>query len=253
MITQVTVDGRQLSGVDRYGDWAVSSIEGWFDSPDRKSKDESRPDADGDFDMQEYWEARHVTIDGRLKAKSHDMLHEAENWLKGMLRGGLGTMLVRGHGPDQWASVKLAAGIKCKPEPGTDDYLRWQLRLKAPDPFKYGESYAPSTTANAPLDVFHRGNADAWPVVTVTGSMPGGYEVMIDGRLLEVLAPLVSGQPHVISTRTRRITVGGSRVYGVLGISEPLHITPGMAQNFYALPKTSGSATFKVAFYDTYI
>src|SRR5690606_15568007 len=127
--------------------------------------------------------------------------------------------------------------------------LRWQLRLNCADSYKYGSAHSLSTIQNAPLSVFHRGNANSWPVITVTGSMPGGYEVMIDGRLLEVLAPLASGKPHVFNTKTRRLTVGGTRVYGMVGFSEPLMIAPGLPQNFYTLPKTSGSATFKVEYY----
>lgn len=253
MTRQVTVDGRELDSVDRFGSWRVSDWTGWNDSPDRVVKSEQRPNADGESESVDYFAAREITINGRLIAHNHDAMHEAETWLKGMLLRGSGRMTVRGHGPTQSATVKLNGGIRCNPEPGTDNFLRWQLRLRAIDPYKYGTARSVSTPQGAPLDVFQMGNAPAWPVLTVTGSMPGGYDAVLGSRLVEVRAPLESGKPHVINMRTGRITIGGARAYGVFGSSDLHVIEPGSTQGFYPTAKTSGTATFKLAYSDTYI
>lgn len=89
-------------------------------------------------------------------------------------------------------------------------------------------------------------------MVTVSGSSPGGYEMSIGDHLVQVIAPLVSGKPHVVNMRTGRLTVDGDRVYGGFGICELFSVSPGLAQSFYPLA-VGGSATFKVEFNDTYI
>ena len=250
---QVTVDGRQLNTADRHGEWKVLNLEGWFDSPDRKQKSEARPLADGDYESPEFFDIRNITIDGRLKAKSHEMVHEAEGWLKGMFLGSSATMLVRDHGPDQWATVQLAGGIRCQVEPGTDNYLRWQIRLKAIDPYLYGEKRSFSGAVGTAFDVYQRGYRRAWPFITVTGSMPGGYEVMIGGKLIEVTRALTSGNPHTIDTRTGILRVNGAVAVNGLGIAELFRVDPGLPRSVYAVAKTTGTGTVRLDVTDTYI
>lgn len=250
-MTQLTVDGRQLSGTDRYGDWQIGSVEGLFDSPDRKQDNDSRPLADGDYDAPEFYERRDITIEGRLMASSHEMMHEAINWLKSMLANRSGTMFIRGHGPEQWASVKLAGAVRCRAL--TDTYMTWQLRLKAIDPYLYGEKTSFSGAVGTAFDVYQRGTVPAWPFITVTGSMPGGYEVMIGGQLVEVTRALTSGNPHTIDTRTGILRVNGSVAINGLGIAELFRVNSGMPQSVYAVAKSTGTGTVKVDVTDTYI
>lgn len=250
---QVTVDGRQLNSSDRYGDWKILDWDGWTDSPDRKQKSEPRLLADGDYDSDEFFDIREITITGRLRAKSHDMAHEAENWLKGMILNGSGTMLVRGHGPDQHATVKLAGGIKCKVEPGTDDYMKWQIRLKANDPYKYGDERTASGNAASPAVVFQRGNAPAWPVVTLSGSASSSsgqpYTLTLNGRSVTVTVGRFAADPaHTIDFRTGILRVGSVVVAGGLGAADFSPINPGLAQS---MSSTIGGVT--VRWTDTYI
>lgn len=250
---QVTVDGRTLNSSDRYGDWKVLDWDGWTDSPERKLKSESRPLADGDYDADEFFDIREINITGRLKAKSHDMAHEAENWLKAMILNGSGTMLVRGHGPDQSAKVKLAGAIKCKIEPGTDNYLRWQIRIKANDPYKYGETHPFAVASGNEVFVFQRGMVPAWPKLTITGNLPGGYEVGLVDRLIQVTKPLTAGQTHTIDTRSGILRSNGLVVAGGLGITELFRVKPGLPQSLLFMPRTTGSGTLKAEVTDTYI
>lgn len=250
---QVTVDGRQLNSSDRYGEWKILDWDGWADSPDRKQKSEPRPLADGDYDSDEFFDVREITITGRLKAKSHEMAHEAENWLKAMLLNGSATMLVRGHGPDQHATVKLAGGIKCKIEPGTDDYMKWQIRLKANDPYKYGDKQSFSGAVGTAFDVYQRGTVPAWTFITATGSMPNGYEISLGTQLIQVTRAVTAGNPHTIDTRTGILRVNGVVVAGAMGIAELFQVQPGLPQSVYALAPVTGTGTFKFDVTDTYI
>lgn len=245
---QVTVDGRQLNSSDGYGDWKILDWDGWTDSPERKQKSESRPLADGDYDSDEFFDIREINITGRLRAKSHDMAHEAENWLKAMILNGSATMLVRGHGPDQHAVVKLAGGIKCKIEPGTDDYMKWQIRLKANDPYKYGDEQAESGSPGSPAVLFHRGTVPAWPVVTVTGASASGYLLTFNGQTVTVTRSLVSGSPHTLDFRTGILRVGGSVVAGGIGMANFGPVPPGLPRNM-----TISAGSFTARFRDTYI
>lgn len=249
---QITVDGRQLNASDRHGEWKVLNLEGWFDSPDRKQRSEARPLADGDYPTQEFFDVRDITIDGRLKAKNHGMVHAAEGWLKSMFLDDSGTMLVRGHGPEQWSNVRLAGKIRCQVELGTDNYMRWQLRLKALDPYLYGEKRSFSGAVGTSFDVYQRGYRRAWPFITVTGSMPGGYEIQVAGQLIEVTRALTTGNPHTIDTRTGILRVNGAVAINGLGIAELFRVNPGLPQSVYAVARTSGTGTVRFDITDTY-
>lgn len=250
-MTQLTVDGRQLSGADRYGDWQVGNTEGLFDTPDRKQDNDPRPLADGDYDSPEFYERRDITIEGRLIAANHDMMHEGINWLKSMLLNRAGTMFIRGHGPEQWALVKLAGAVRCRAV--TDTYMTWQLRLKSIDPYLYGEKRSFSGAVGTAFDVYQRGTVPAWTLITATGSMPNGYEISLGTQLIQVTRAVTAGNPHTIDTRTGILRVNGVVVAGALGIAELFRVQPGLPQSVYALAPFSGSGTVKFDVTDTYI
>ncbi|MGP5391281.1 hypothetical protein [Glutamicibacter arilaitensis] len=229
------------------------SFDGWFDSPERKSRDEARDDDDGDFEAEDFYQSRMISIEGRLKTRNHEMLHEAAGRISSLLHRGPGLLHVGGHGVAQSATVKLAGAVRCKAAPGTDDYLNWQLRLKAIDPYKYGEKRDYQGSVGSHFDVFHRGTVPAWPLITVSGSMPGGYEVMLAGNLIEVTRSLTAGETHTIDTRTGLLRVNGAVVSGGLGTNEMFRIQAGTTQSLYSVPRTTGSGTVKIDVTDTYI
>lgn len=244
------VDGQTLNGSDRFGSWKTNSLEGWWDSPDAKDQSEEHENADGADDQPSYYKARYPTITGRLIAPSHAVLHEAANRFTGLVRR-KARMQVSGHGPTQWADVKRASGLTFVPVTAT--VAQWQLRLKCPDPRKFGELREFQATVGAPAKVFHRGNHDGLPVVEVVGSMPGGYQLVFVGGTVWVKQPLVSGTPHLIDYNTGRLTVGGVVVHGQFGTTNIQPLPPGTDTNASIAPVTTGTgtATFKVL--DTFI
>lgn len=250
----ITVDGFPLTGVTREGVWSVNSpMPGWFNRPAPKTRDEPRPRGDGGFVTPVEYGTRYITINGMVQSRSHDYLHEAEMRLNALaFRGGV-KMLVQGHGATQWATVQPRSGSEPEFDYVTDQLMRFQLPFEAIDPFKYGESYAPSGAIGSPFDVYHRGNVPAWPVITVSGSLPGGYEFSLGPRLVTVSRAVTSGSPHTVDMRTGILRVGGSVARGGIGYSELFAIQPGLPQNFYSLPAGGGSGTVTVRYNDTYI
>jgi len=247
----VTLDGFPLTGPAREGIWKrLGEFEGWFDSPEPKRDTVSVVNGDGNVWSPVYFESRLMTFEGRVTSKDHDYLHEAGNRVSALPGRGDKKLVVRGHGPTQWAMVDPRGKVSVSFP--TETRMEFQIPLEAVDPFKYGESRSFSAAVGSPVDVFHRGTVPAWPVVTVTGSLPEGYELTLGGQLVEVTKGLASGSTHTIDMRTGILRENGSRVYGSIGIAEYFTVKHGSRQSFYSVA-ASGSGTATVRFNDTYI
>ena len=251
MAELVTLDGFPLSGATRDGTWKINSLVGWRERPNVKRNNESRVTGDGSFRSPVFYENRLITINGRLMSRNHDYLHQAEGIINALGHRGGAKLLVQGHGPTQWATVDPRDSPDLTIV--TDKFMQFQIPLEAIDPFKYGESYSPSGAVGTGFDVFHRGTVPALPVVTVAGSLPGGYELSLGGRLVSVSRAVNSGSPHTVDMATGILRVGGSVARGGFEYSELLSVDPGLPQNFYSVARTTGSGTVKVRFSDTYI
>lgn len=252
MAELITLDGRLLTGRDRFGDWKVTSdLEGWWNTPDRKSQDSSIENADGSSDTRDYYEERNVTIEGRVKTASHDAQHHAMNWLAGALSLAPGRLVVAGHGGDQWAMAKLAGSTRFTVK--TDRYVQWQVRLKFPDPRKFGELRTFKASPGNNVAIYHMGNYRATPKFTVTGSMPGGYEVGVGGLNYTVTRALTSNAPHTFDYRNGRLRVNGSLVTGGVSYAALRSIDPGQRDTLTIAPLTSGTGSVVCEVLDTFI
>lgn len=247
---QVSLGGQVLHGLTREGEWITEKLTGWYEPPASKGSEEERALAPGDYDAQLYDAARLVTVDGILLHNGRGDAVQAMERLSAAVSLDSRALTVTDFGLTRFANVKRL-GIDYTNV--TTRAIRWQIRLKATDPYKYGEKKAFSGAVGNAFDVFQRGTTPAWPLITVTGSMPGGYEVMIGGKLIEVTRALTSGNPHTIDTRTGILRVNGSVAINGLGIAELFQINPGLPQSIYSLPKTTGTGTLKVEVTDTYI
>ncbi|WP_313812984.1 phage tail domain-containing protein [Glutamicibacter sp.] len=248
----ITLDGYPLTGRTREGEWKrLGELEGWFDSPEPKRDRNDRVNGDGTIDTEIYFESRLITFNGRVRSKSHDYLHEAALRLTALPGRGGKKLLVRGHGPTQWARVDPRGKVKTNFD--TDNYLSFQIPLESTDPFKYGEVRSFQTAAGDSIELFHRGTVHAWPVITITGSMPGGYELTLNGRVVTVTKSLASGSTHTLDMRTGILRENGDRVYKGIEIAEYFAVNPGEQQNFWPNPLAGGSGTFNISLYDTFI
>lgn len=248
MAELVTLDGQPLSGVTRDGVWTIQTpMPGWFNRPARKSNAESKSRGHGNkYPHPVEFESRLITINGYLTSRNHEYLHQASGMLNALAFSGDAKLLVKGHGPTQWAMVGPREGSEPDVDFRTDSVLQFQIPLEAIDPFKYGESYEITGSASNYPSLFHRGTVPAWPVVTVTGS--GTYTLNING-LVSITQPLVSGVPHTIDYRTGILRAGGSVVRGGFSTANFQPIMPGLPQNMWI----TGNANVTVRYNDTYI
>lgn len=223
----IILDGQILSGEDRFGKWKTTgSLDGWWSSPEPKGDDTSRPNADGDYDTPIDYESRYVTLTGSLRAKSHEMQHEAINRFTALVRR-KGRLQIIGHGSAQWADVVRASGFKM--EPLTDTYSQWQARVKAPDPRKFGKVHVEELTGGRSRSLYHYGNTEAAPLVEVRGPITGGYQINSnDGRVFRVNSGIASGARHTIDMNDGLLRVNGRVQAGLVGQADVWKIPPGL-------------------------
>lgn len=248
---KITWAGRTLVGADRFGRWVATGLDGWWDSPDTKGEEVDRPNADGEYDLPVDNQARLVTASGNFHAVSADQLFEAGNFFTGPM---FGRFQASGYGPVQWADAKRKGGAKFTPI--TDVLAQWQIGLKFVDPRKYGNTNSFSiASGTAYTTLFHRGNAVGYPVITVSGSMPGGYVLQSSaGAEYRVTTPLVSGTPHTVDMATGLLVRGGAVVSGGVPRADIWRVQGGTtATNMRLQPITTGTASAAVALLDTYI
>lgn len=249
MSKSVTLDGQIIHGFDRFGTWKLNSMEGWDETPSEKANSESRPLADGDYDAQVFYGPRMVTLNGRLSAKTPGDAFKARQALTALARTPAQFLV------DQFGEPIHAEARRGRISPGNivGRHLPFQMELRFIDPFKYGTWEMFSASVGADVAVFHRGNAPAIPRVVVSGSMPGGYTLMLAGSSVVVTEPLVSGSPHTIDYRKRRLYKGGAPVRGGLSTASYAAVEPGQRDTFSITPGTTGTATATMTLYDTYI
>ncbi|MGH3651550.1 hypothetical protein [Glutamicibacter sp.] len=250
MADSIVLDGVTLNKNSREGAWKVTGIEGWWDSAKAQAADVERPNNDGSMPGVITYEPRQIRISGRVIAKSHNYIHEAMQMLAALSFRSFSNLTVAGHGATQTASVRIDGNVSFNIR--SDKYLQFEIPLIALDPFKYGERRYKSVAAGASDTVFHRGTVEAWPSVTVLGSMPDGYTVSIGGQSVSVPMGIPSGVTHTIDYRRRRLYINGELFMGAFGSQKFRSIPPGLRTNV-SLSAPSGSGSAGVTVYDTYI
>lgn len=246
---QVNLGGFVLHGEDRAGQWITEGIDGWYEPPSSRGESVERPNSHGEYLMPEYYAARTVAVDGILFHKNRGLAVEAFERLAAAAKQTQQKFSVTDAGMTRWSNVRYAGLDFTQLTAGT---WRFQLRLKAVDPFKYGSSEAFSVASGSSSFVHHRGTVDAWPVVTVTGSMPDGYTLSYRSQSVSVPMGLPSGVTHRIDFKNRRLYVNGDVFFGAFGSTGFRPVPPGPRTTF-GLSCPSGSGTAVVSVTDTYI
>ena len=246
---QVLIGGFALHGEDRAGQWVVEELEGWYEPPAPKGATSERVNGHGEIDVLDYYAARTPTVSGILFHKGRGQAVTAMERLSSHMSLEAKKLVVTDAGLSRWANAKLAGLDWTEVTRGT---MRFQARFKCVDPFKYGASNTFSVALGSSVDVFHRGTVPAWPVATVTGSLPSGYSLTLGGRTVTVTKSLATGSTHTLDMRTGILRENGSRVYGSLGVAKYFTVKPGSRQSFSSSTST-GSGTVTLRFDDTYI
>ncbi|MGP9033634.1 hypothetical protein ACT17S_11245 [Glutamicibacter mysorens] len=246
---QVTLDGQTLHGFDRYGSWRVHTLEGWFDSPAEKSDIISRPNTHGDVPSPVYYNARMVILSGRLSAKSPELAAQARTVLSALVQEEASFWVISSDGV---AMSGLARRGKISLGNISGRWLTFQIELKFADPFKYGATESFTVSSGGASYVHHLGTVDAWPVVTVKGSMPDGYTLSYRSQTVSVPMGIPSGVEHRIDFKNRRLYVNGDVFFGAFGSSN-FRPVPAGPRTAFGLSCPSGSGTAVVSVTDTYI
>ena len=249
-----------IAGLDFYGqglhDFVISpdGFDGWDDGVDMRLENTARPQAHGAFDLPGFQDARTVAISGHAFADSPQRLAHLRSRLTGLLAGGgTGRIQVERFGVTQWADGKLASKTKFT-ERGGQNVATFQIQLWCPNPLKFGDANQ-FTIGSAYEKVFHYGNTVGYPVITVSGSMPGGYVLQSSaGAEYRVTTPLVSGTPHTVDMSTGLLVRNGLAVSGGVTRADLWRVPGGSgATDLRILPITTGSGTASVTLLDTYI
>lgn len=249
-----------LDGVDLHtgrigtAELLVEKVTGWRESPPIKGDHDERHDGHGALPTQRFYGARTVTIDGVVLGRDAAQREQA---LEVVRRAGESRSLTRLTIKDfvgtAYANV-VGAGMIPDEVKVSQSFTRYSLVVTAPDPFKYGDWQDPVESVNGTdVRVFHRGNADSAPLVSVTGSAPNGYEISYEGReFFDVLTPLSSGQMHVVDFNTGRAYFGDT-VLTDYGRAKAIRVRRGAPQIMSVQAFGSGNVTGIVDVQDTWI
>jgi hypothetical protein len=242
--------GRTLHGTDRFGKWVTKrdEFDGWWDSPEIKGETADRSSADGEYDMPTYNEARLVTVSGHLHSPNAAVQQEAMHFLSGPMSGRLQVEL---NGSTLWADAKRNSAVNFNPVTGK--LLQWQVRLKCPDPRKFGDTNKFTITPGQTVTVFHYGNYAATPIVTVTGDFPSGYTLWgPGGKTYVVTVALAAGTTHTIDMAHGLLRTNQYYFTGGVGDADVWTVAPGQASTI-GLSAPSGSGTAVASIIDTFI
>lgn len=231
----ITLDGVRFRGDASKAMFTVENgaLKGWFESPGVRRQDAPRPLGDGSFTAPTYRAGRSIAWSGLIHTTSPGEQRHALEQLAGLCEGrGLSRLSVQHESHATWADVQLAQA----PEATVLVYgklARYDVELWAPDARRYGELRSFTNGSN----VYHRGNAPAFPVVRI-GTGAASYDITWQGRTFRVSgAP--SGGVHRVDMRTGRLTRNGTPVLGAVVRAETSPLPPG-ARWSYAVSAGSG-------------
>ena len=206
---------------------------------------EDRPNAHGQFPAQGYLSGRVIPLSGQIQTSSLEYYEKAISNLAGVLAGGgsgrltvdleLGTTYadVYRHGKPNVKHVVY----------GSIAY--YQMFLWAPDPQRFGEtrSFPVGTSAT----VYHYGNFDAIPAVSVTGT--GAYTITDGTHLFTVSNPIAPGQTDTIDFAKGWVYRNGVLLFGAVSRAETITVPPGLPKT--TLTISGGPIMSSVAVTDT--
>lgn len=248
-----------LDGVDLHrgrigqADLLVEDVKGWRESPPIKGDHGERPLGHGALPVQRFFGARTVTIDGVVFGDAQQR-EQALDVVRRAAESRVMTRLTVGDFNRVGYCYVVGAGMVPDPVKRSEKFTRYSLVVTAPDPFIYGAWQQPVESVNgAQARVFHRGNAESRPHVTVRGNAPRGYEIGYEGReFFDVLTPLSSGQVHVVDFQTGRAYFGDT-VLTNYGRSRSIRVQRGALQMMTVRAIGSGSVTGAIEVQDTWI
>lgn len=226
------------------------AFEGWEGRPGLRSERADRASSPGSFVVPAYLSSRLVTLRGTALAESESELEQMEDVLSG-LAVSQSRMTVTTTKGTRWAWCRGEDELRWSRFGGTSE-AEFELSLFLPDPFKYGEARS-FTSTGSDVQLWHRGNTEAWPVITVTGSFPNGYRIVHQNGSFRVTSPLGSGQTDVIDFRRGVVARNGVVQQGVVMAADRKSVPGGALAPMRVEAVTSGSGTAVFSVVDTFV
>ena len=247
-----------------FGDgWQLQSVEGWWGATDPRLDNEAREWGHGDLGQAEAFQAaRYVTLAGVFQSRADpDAILAADGVLTQLLNLEEFPLTLTGGPISGTMQVRLAArvGWDVDHAPGA---AQFEATFKADDPRIYGAPQSGSTGVPTPgvgvadpvIDPFQEGapgnlgrvvagnagNAPTDPVVTVTGGLSGGFEILCieSARVVRVTRPVPDGSQISIHMGTGEIWIDGQSPVPAqfTPVTEWMQIAPGATCTFQFTP-----------------
>lgn len=218
---------------------------GWESSTDMRLQETARPLAAGSFDEDGFLGSRVVSVSGFAQADSPERLGGMRSVVMGLgARGNRVRVTVDMHGKSLWAPARVY-GKSSFTDQGDSLTARFQIQFWFPDPQKFGEVH--DFPAGTSVTVENRGNYDAIPAVTVTGT--GAYTISDGTHLFTVSNPIAPGQTDTIDFAKGWVYRNGVLLFGAVSRAETITVPPGLPKT--TLTISGGPVMSSVAVTDT--
>lgn len=247
-LKRIEIQGSVLHGEDHLGRWAVEKITGWHEPPAVRSDNLAVPHGHGSYALPVYYEGRTITVEGILFFEKRS---QAVLAMQSMRNGDPSKLLwfsVTDNGFRTDALVRVTGADFTMV---TRNAMRYQLRLYAPDPRRFGEARIFTAGSGTQTLVENRGNAPAWPKIVVPGPVTvGGYTITgPNGEQYTVTASPGSSSTHFVDMWDGMLRVNSSMAAGggLVGTAQTFTIPPGQK-----VPVTLSKGG-RIELYDTYM
>lgn len=252
-------NGLRLEGSRQDGPLTFRSITGWEDPPAVRSGSRPRPNSHGEYAEPGYTAGRVVTVAGACTTQEQ---RDALLWQlqAAMTPGVTSDLTVNLAGRTLSARARLDRFTPEVAETWAVGVFPWAAQWWCADPLRYGAPIVsaptglPVETGGLEFDLFtdgttdvgylefgpagtsgkvtlaNDGTAEAWPVFSVSGTLPDGFELVesYTGSRLRYEGPVTAGgDPVTLDSATGRVRLGSADRGGSLTRAEWWGIPPG--------------------------
>jgi len=255
-----------------------TAVTGWTDGSNVRRNTTQRLNSHGDFPEKAEMSARLISFSGTAVASSIVKLQEMRDLLVGTLAdGSYGSLKVETVAGTRYATVGLEGATSWVQQ--SDLFATWKIDFYAPDPFIYGEDRTVSLGASQatsggglkyiltyPLNyntdqslnrgdvLTNKGNAEAWPIIKVTGDYADGFTIMDNNDHKVTYEGQVSYQTPVTIDMGRGVALQGGIDKSTLLLDRDwFSVAPGEILRPSFEPLSSGTGFCDIIIRDTWI
>lgn len=268
----VTVDDWTAGCTDAQGtDWSLTTLDGWWGTPQRRVGLAARQFDHGSFDAPAFLEPRTLTVEGVAVSTSraaHLLARDIVACVAGLDAAVLYPLVVSESGYlDRQCMVRQSGEVKVADV--TDTVCRWSMVLVAPDPRRYAADEMvvtltlpvgagvglippvtppfsiPSGSATNRATVVNDGTFPTRPTVVFTGPVTNpAVANLTTSRTLAFDLTVASGESLVVDFDARSVLLNGevSRAYAITPGSAWFDLQPGANDVQYAAAAGTGTA-----------